>query len=351
MIKLVNTIDQIEQIREIWQKLLDDSPNVTPFQSVDYVIASWSTMNSNGCKLFVVCYYNPRNNLLQAIFPWYIDVNHTLRYINDTHTDFCGAIVHKEVVGDYHLWEDVVDSIKNESDIKRVCLDNLSVTSVSIDYFRLFLCPSVVYCKNAYSVLSIDKKQEGHSFIYALNLSNAIDRNRIKKMVNKMEDVELNVYTSPQPYPMSSIASLMDSMLKQGIREAVYFNEVRGLIEKLYDAGLIYIYITSKNGSLLAANVFLKNKVDDIYYNWLVFYEDRQFNLWSLLQSIESISEEGGCLNFCRGTYEYKIRNFRPRVHNLYTLRWSRHIPGQLQDIWSILYYQLRQVAKKIIKG
>jgi len=351
MIKIVTTTEEIEALRESWQELYCNAHNMTPFQSVDYVLSAVQTVSHKKETIHIVCYYRQKDNSLRAIFPWYIDKKKTLRFINDIHTDFCNAIVHKESVGDYHLWEDVSEYIKNNPAIKRVRLDNVMPDSYLLAYFRYFLRPSIVFCNNAYSILNIDKRQPDQNFLYTIQLPNSTERNRLKKICNKMDDTEFEAYKLPLSYPKEIIDNLMAQMVQSKIRIEIYFSQIRNVVESLYAAGLLLVCVTVKNGQPLSANLFLKEELSNEYYNWLVLYTDKQYNLWNVLQIIELISAESGKLNFCRGTYEYKMRNFRPQLHNLYTLRYSKHVLACVVDIIDVCWFNTKKLVKaKMIK-
>jgi len=350
MVRIITTKEEVETFRDSWKELCRNSNNVTPFQTIDYVLSALQTVSQNKGNIHVVCYYRQKDNSLQAIFPWYVDKKKTLRFINDIHTDFCNGIVRKESIGDYHLWDDVSEHIKTDPNIRRVRFDNVMPNSYMLAYFGYFLKPAVIFCNNAYSVLSVDKRQSDQNFLYTIQLPNSTERNRLKKICNKMDDTEFEVYKLPSSYPKEILDNLMAQMVKSKIRIETYFSQIRNVVESLYAAGLLLVCVTKKNGQPLSANLFLKEELSNEYYNWLVFYVDKQYNLWNVLQSVEYISTEGGNLNFCRGTYEYKMRNFRPQLHNLYTLRWSKSLWGQIRDIADMSFYQLKQVVKKSIK-
>ena len=350
MITIIEDIPTLEIYREKWNELLTMAGDFTPFQTFDYVYSAWKIMPPHNGKLYILCYVCQKDNKLLAICPFYIDTKRTLRFINDIHTDFCDVIVCEESRDDYHLWEDIFEYIKSDKNILRVELINIVSDSFLLSFGRYFMIPSVVYCSNAYSILGIEKQESNANYLRSLQLSNSVDRNRLKKISNKLKDYDFQLFSYPTEFPKIIVEKIIEKMVDINIRDSSYCDKIIKLVETLYNNELLSLYFTKIKDEYVAVNIFLNSTKSHHYYNWLVFYEDKKYNLYNLLQSIEYISKSGGYINFCRGLYEYKMRNFRPAVYNLYTLRWSKSIWGQIGDLFAMNLYHMKQIVKKIIR-
>lgn len=356
MISVLSTVEEIDIIRDRWNDImLDRSSSATPFQTADYVLASWNFLNHKGCELYILCYYRQLDSSLQAIFPFYVDKHHTLRFINDEHTDFCDCIISNESVGDYHLWQDVSETIAHNNSVRRICLMNLRCDSPLLPYLRYFLRPAIAYCSNSFSVLNVNPLVGDEHFLDSIDSLNSKERAKLKNVWRKMPDnCSLRIYSREVDivFPRRELDDLVSAMVSQGLRSYDYFSDTMiSLFEELYAAGLLQVYFSMLGDTPVAANLCLIDKTGDIIIDWIALYKDKRNNLDNLLQIIGYISQNGGSINFARGVYKYKIHNFHPMIYDLFTLRWSKSVLGQIRDIWAMSYYQLRQVAKKIIKG
>ncbi len=351
MIKIIDRIDLLNEIKSEWDDLLSLSIDSTPFQSHEFITSSWHVMNTHKCTLYVMIYSCDKDNEVQAIFPFYIDSKGLLRFINDRHVDFCDAIILNKVKHDYHLWDEINKYISLEKRIRGVMLCNLMSSSLILSYFHYFLSPSVIYCHNAYARLQIDKANEFKHFSLSIPYLNGSERKKIRYWSNRLKDFTLNVYSiSKIQYPKELIRNITEVMISKGWRDRKYLQLILPIVEKLYDQGLAELFVTFSSSLPVAVKIFLRRPNNPEYISWLLFYIEMEYNQYNMIQSVEYFSKDGGVYNFARGTYGYKMKMFRPVVHNLYTLRWSRSIWGQLGDLCAMNLYHVKQIVKKIIR-
>ena len=345
MIRVINSIKEFEHLKKKWNHLYGLSEGMTPFQSFNFVYSSWLQIGEG--NLYVLVVSDDSDDVIDAIFPFFIDKSGTLRFINDLHSDFCNALVRNELQWDYRLYEQAVKHIQSDKLIKSVLLKNLKASDAMLSIFDVLFPSSLTFANNAYSVLQIEQRKGDDHFTKALPVLNATERNRIKKVYNKLKSSEFKIFNGDMDYPEKELEALMLSMIEAGIREQDYLKQFAPLLKTLYQERQLLIGVTYMDSQPLAANIFLKG--EDEYINWLVFYTDKQYNLWNVLQHVEMFSETGAVLNFARGLYEYKMRNFRPVVHDLFTFNYSKTIGGDIKILYLFIYYQLRQLAKRII--
>ena len=351
MIRVIDKIDELQEKQSDWKNLLLRSSESTPFQSIEFISSSWDVMNTKNCSLYIVIYSSNHDNEVQAIFPFYIDHRGFLRFINDRHADFCEAIILDKVKRDYHLWDEVYKYIYSDKKVRGVVFSNLRAISLCLPYFHYFFSPSFVYCQNAYARLNIGKASEGEHFSTLIPNLNGAERKKIRYWYNRVKGYTLIDFTISQSlYPKDLIDNITQVMISKGWRNEQYMQFILPIVERLYNCGLARIFVTYDSNTPIAAKIFLKNSDTQEYISWLLFYIGKEFNQYNMLQSVEYISRDGGVYNFARGTYGYKMKMLRPVVHNLYTLRWSRSLWGQIGDLFAMNLYHIKQIIKKIIR-
>lgn len=354
MIKILKTKEELIQMRESWGELCTQSSLVTPFQTFDYILAAWNFLNENDSKLHVICLFRQKDNLLQAIFPFCLNKKSYLVFINDRHSDFCREIIRKEFADDYHVYEEVADYIKSNKEIRGLCFDNQRSDSRLSAYFCYFFVSPVVVRRTAFSTVTIPKNEnQTKNVVDALPNLNTKDRYRLKNILKKAVGEDFIVYANDEwlEYPESIIKQLIDVMIDNKIRTEDYFDErMQTLFSDLYCAGLLQVHVTSKEGVPMAANLYLKSSGCDEYIDWIALYKEKKYNLDNILATIGYIAETGGVLNFARGTYPYKIHNFRPCISNLYRFQYSKTIMGSISILINAAWINAKQLIKSIIQ-
>lgn len=306
---------------------------------------------SGGGKVHIIAVYGGDNASLKAIFPGYVDEKGQFRFINDLDTDFCDIVIQNNCRTDFSVYAEIAKHIIADKSIRGINLINMRAHSYVGAFFSNLLTPSLSYGYKAYSIFQVDTRNGEEHYLDTLRHLNAKERHRVKKVANKMTDTTFSIFRADKEYPKDALCELMQQMIATGIREDDYLSKMESLVEKLYSLGLLTIGITSVNDRPLAANIFIRKGNAGEYINWLVFYTDKQYNLWNLLQCIEYISNHGGgTFNFARGTYEYKMRNFRPTLQTLYRFDYSKSMLGSIKVSMKQLNYFVRILGKRIVE-
>ena len=309
-------------------------------------------MCSNLGKLHVIVLIRQKDQIVQAIFPCYIDKRKCLRFINDRHSDFCSAIVRDEFIDDYHLYAEFYKYYQTNKAIKKIQLLNIDENNPLFANLAYFLKGGINRVVSMYSDFHVSQSGDYQvSFVNGMSRLNTKDKYRLKNVLNKTAMMSLKVYESrTELFPESIVSGLTQQMIYAGIRKTYYFNmHMMTLFKCLYDAGLLIVFATYENERPIAANLFLKNK--DEYIDWIALYSEKSNNLNNLLQVVEYISNTGGgIMNLARGTYEYKMHNFRPALHFLFGLFHSKNLLGKIFDLWAADGYYLRQIAKSYLR-
>ena len=350
MIKVIDNIDVLKTYSDRWEMLLQNDSSASVFQSFDFIQYAWESMYVNDSVLCILLYFTQSECDLQAIFPFYIDETSTLRFIYDNHTDFCDAIVSDPLKINYHFWDEVSSYILSDIGIKKVCLRNIRNNSPLCPYFRYFFHGAYEYAENSYSTLTIEQCVCGEHYSSHLQCLTGREKQKLRQISKKISYLNFRVFDSYSDQAVHVLNQIIDDMIVSRKRKSNYINQVLPVVLNLLYSDLASIFVTYCGDKAVALKVFLHNRNTAEYISWLMFYTDKKYNQYNIVQSLEYISKKGGIYNFARGVYGYKMEKFRPQIHNLYTLRWSRTVWGQIGDLFSLNLFQIKQIVKKIIK-
>lgn len=332
-----------------WEELYKSS-SATPFQSFTFQYSSWINMVSDG-TLHIIAIIREKDKSAIAVFPTYIDRCGILRFINGRHIDFCSALVLPEFERDYHLYEELADYIKNNSKIKGFELDNLQEDNYLSAILCYFFKGSLVSITNHWSFACVKSNEETLKIDESIAYLNREDRYRIRKLKKKSEVFVCRIFCiSTNKFPKEYLDEIIRFMINVKIRTEAYFShQFLRVVEDCYNDGVIKLIFTFSNSEPVACNICMDNNAE--YINWLSVYKNNQFTSLNLLQTLDKIhTNGGGTLNFARGIYEYKIRNFKPEIHNLYKISYRKSNCGKIGLWMNVCIYYLKQVVKSIIR-
>ncbi len=346
MIKVIKNINELEEIRDHWNFLYKEDDSYTPFQSFDYNYISWKRFH-RGYSLFVILFYQNKEKLPSAIFPFCIDSKKCLRFINEDHSDFQTAIIKESAKADLKMYKEVYGYIINQHDIQRIFLNHLRHDDLLLHYFGQVSSYARLYGKESYSYLPISPNYDnGGSFIDSLHHLTAKERNRLKNIEKKTSDLSFKIISiESDDYPEKEVNELVNYMISKGIRSSAYFTDnLLGFIKDLYQAGVLNIGITYF-GQVLGSISFFYHCMNGMCIQWIIVYSDKAYNLQAKLMIINSVYENGGGIfNFGRGTYSYKIQHFRPIIQNLFCV----DIPFRRKARMMLMFESLYDIIKKI---
>lgn len=333
MIKVYASVQEMDSLREEWNDMYDKAGSVTPFQSFDCCRAALPLLSG---RLHVLGW--SRKGVLLAIFPLYIDAGKRLRFINDSHSDFCGPLVLPAAAGDFHMCEELADHIRECREIRRIRLENMrsDLFQTSLQYQ---LGGSLLYAYKQFSF-----------FDCALEHISKKEKYRLGNIASKMEKsgAEWKSFDAARGdlWPEEMISFLTSSMMETGIRKKKYFSDrYLAFVRDVYASGKMMISATFLKDKPAACNLFLKNGCE--FIDWMAFYAEPHYNSWNLLESIGWMRGNGiRTLNFARGIYPYKMHNFKPVVGSLTRLHWSRSYTGKVADLLECLVSQIKRMKR-----
>ena len=118
-IKIYNKIEDLLLIKEDWDELFIKG-DYSVFQSFDFNYYSWKHELISDKRNQLAITVIRTNKGVVAIFPFYIDSNQQLRFINDIHFDFCDFISIESI-----NFSRVYNYLKQEVDFKSIRLINV----------------------------------------------------------------------------------------------------------------------------------------------------------------------------------------------------------------------------------
>lgn len=351
MVKILETVEAFRDIEEAWNLLYKSAEEMTPFQSFIYNYLSWTVYMKSHGSLYIITIYSHDNKKLEAIFPCYIDNNKYLRFINDRDTDFCNAIIDKDIVSDFRLYEELSDRIKKDDRIRGIRWDNLEynnhLKSALLPFFKVIYLHDI----NAYSKIDIYHQDSDKSFLDAIRNINGQRRKKLKKELQQESNLRFLFLEKREgfPFPKKEIYHLVHLMVTDKIRKQEYFSEE--MIQfwmQMYDNNLLTITLLFQNEEIKAINFLFHSINKNEYIKWIILYADKRYNSIINLKLIEYLyKEDFTTINYARGIYDYKMKNYHPTVYCLYRLEIEKTFSNSLRGLISLN----KHYAKKIIKS
>ena len=138
--------------------------------------------------------------------------------------------------------------------------------------------------------------------------------------------------------------------MQSGIRSANYFSDsFKQFINQCYKQGILSVAVTTVDNDAVAAHFYFVKNLCTIA--WIILYKEGKYLTCNTLQTISLIGQEGGgTFNFARGLYGYKVEKFRPIMHNLYRISYSKSKLGQFVNWLECCKYYLKTILKPIIR-
>lgn len=313
-IKVYNKIEDLLLIKADWDQLFIKG-DYSVFQSFDFNYYSWKheliSDKRNQLAITIIMI----NDSVVAIFPFYIDKNKQLRFINDLHFDFCDFISIESID-----FLQVYNFLKQEIDFRSIRLINVkqeaNIYKAAIELHQI---NKVIKSISEYSILNLDKG----NFPYNVLHYRSHQKNRINKAFKKNKEKQSIVINHEQyRFPKKDILLLKETMIRLGIRKENFLtNERLLLIECLYNSGVVVLHIMRDEVKVNSINILLKKSTGEFMF-WIDLFDDSQMiNISSYINFMKYSSlEESVVINFGRGRYFYKVSNFAPVFHKLYQI-------------------------------
>ena len=308
--RLISNLLEFKDLENDWNSLyLKDNEN-TVFQSFEFNYFSWKyELENNKNSLAIVLAYD--SEIIKSIFPFYVDKVCRLRFINDLHADFCDAISIIDV-----NFNEIIKFVRSNFKIHYFQLVNLKNNCSLLDYSKTNRCS--VISDFDYSLLNFNKGVFPDNY-FDYKSKHKTEFRRILK-INKNKDYKIFDFTDTL-FPILQIKNLREKMILLGIRDRSFLpNSQLLLIEELYLNGKLLLSVVSEKGVINAISFIINSQSE--YLFWIDMYGDsRLINLCNYILAISSLSSEKSVkINFGRGSYNYKIKNFLPVKKKLFSM-------------------------------
>ena len=311
-IKIIKNIIDFKLLKNEWFLLCEVANNKSLFQSFDFNYFSWIyELNNSINKLSIVVVYD--EEVLKAIFPFYIDFRKKVRFINDDHADFCDYISN-----DFNDINVVIELIKSEFRVNFFSLINLKSDAKLLMHNRSIYINILNAESSAYSVLELVKGNFPNNSNKYRSKQKTEFRRVIKKNLNKEHVI---ISSNNTAFPYKSILLLRKEMIDSGLRSKNFLpNSQLRIIEELYSKDKIIISAV-KGDSKIHALSFIVKDIDE-YLIWIDLYDSNiMVNIFNYISLFTSQSlNESVKFNFGRGNYSYKKANFLPQIFCLNSL-------------------------------
>lgn len=339
MFKIINNLNELKELKNELDLIYSSNKSVL-FLSPEYVINTFEIFLNKDSKnklYFIIKYYK---NIPTNYIPLYINKNGTLKFIFDRHTDFCS------IVGDkinYQKLKELSKIFINNKDIKRINFENLHSNDVFLNYFKhFFKLNSTVFSYNNHTFIN------PINFIFDVENFNSKEKSELKRIVSKNIQFPFKIFKNDDTFPIKEIISIRDEMIKNKKRNRNFFTaDFIKLIEILYKNNEIEIFTKIENEKLISVSIVLINNLNQRMV-WISLFRNYQFiHLSSYIEYVyylKSINIE--MLNFGRGSYNYKTKNFKPIIENLYNFRYSK----SKFDLFFLYYHPLKEMIKSLIR-
>ena len=153
-------------------------------------------------------------------------------------------------------------------------------------------------------------------------------------------------------FPVNEIYYMRSRMIKLGIRKNNFLNESQiNIIRELYNSKKLIISLVRHNNKVQAISFILKN--NHKYLFWIDMFDDsKMINLFNYISYMREVSvNESVIVNFGRGTYNYKIVNFKPTIKQLYTiLVFENRMQLYLSQFSDKILKTAKLIYRKIVK-
>jgi len=308
--RLISNLVEFKNLENDWRILYEKNKKNSVFQSFEFNYFSWiyDLVKAKNTLAIVIAYDSDK---IKTIFPFYIDKRRRLRWINDLHADFCDAVS----IVDINFIE-VIEVLRSSFKIRYFQLVNLKKESSLLAYSTINRCS--VISDVDYSVINLNKGVFPDNGLDYKSKQKTEFRRILK--TNKDKDYKIIDYTKTL-FPKVQIENLRERMILLGSRDERFLSKSQLLlIEELYLSGKVVLSIVSERGIINAISFIINSPSE--YLVWIDMYDDsKMINLCNYILAISSLAaEESVKINFGRGSYNYKIKNFLPVEKKLFSM-------------------------------
>lgn len=341
MVVIVEDITELLKIKSEIERVYTTNEELC-LSSPSFVLSSIKNFYEEDKDFSLFFVLNKHEEQIESYLPMYIDKNKTLRFIFDTHTDYCGVIGKKV---NNNFLKDFAKIIKSDNRIKRLDFENLQLNDSLLNSLKYHLkLGACIYASNSHSYI-YSSKEKG----YFSSLKTK-DRSELKRVLKKNANSAFFVFSYPQEFPYDAIVKLRDEMIADGHRTKDFLDSrFLSLIKEMYENDELIVIANAIEDKMVSVVFTFKNKTQKTFMFWITLYNQnvQYINLASYLNFITAVEfEDDYRIGFGRGDYAFK-GTFSPKVENLYNLRYSK----SKFDFYFTNYHPIKEFIKRLVKG
>lgn len=354
MIKVISNKTTLADFENEWNNLFEIDATVTPFQSYEYIISSIDFEKDTKSTLHIIFIKDDPTNQWVAIFPFKLNNNGILHYINCAHTDFCAPIIHPDFKH-FNLYKELCNYISENTQIKGLDLTNQTSGNQLLSVLKPHFKYTIVHDINYYSSVPVYALPNDKDAIDAFRFVQSKQRRNLRKILSQIDnDCEFCILStkSGDRFPEKQINHLVNKMISDGIRAREYFNEsMLSFWKHLYEYGILSIALISHNGTIESCNFMFYDQKHNQYIKWIMLYVENSWNMKINLKLTQYIYNNGNAeINFARGIYDYKLVNFHPDVKPLFRVIIAKTKWGHFKNIISTAFHFSKPIIKSWLR-
>lgn len=355
MIRVIREISSFRELKDIWGHIYESSSSVSPFLKFDYVSAALDFSLAPSDSPYIVCVKDAQAKEWIAIFPFILNKNGILNFINAPHTDFCGALINQSFCH-YNLFDEFADFIKKDDTVKGFVLENINSDNPLISVLKPYFAYYISYSNNYFSTFPIYQRDSDRDALDSIRFIQSKRRGKLRKIYKDAGEkcsLEYFIREKGMPFPEECITNLADIMTANGIRANDYLSaKMFKFIKNLYESGTLDVAILSQDNSPVACSFIFSDEKNSEYIEWIVLYRDKSWNVTLCLWLTEYFYSLGKpvTFNFARGIYDYKMTNFRPDVKALFCLRIAKTRWGHIRNMLAVAIHYAKPVVKSFLR-
>ena len=331
-IKIVDNNVDFKKLKSKWKYLYKKDNQYSVFQSFEFNYFSWTNdIQYKDSKLTIICI--EIKNKICSIFPLYIDSDKRVRFINDTHADFCDCLTTKNL--DFQL---VLDIIKDKFTYHQIKLINLKKESKLLSLKNI---PTTLKT-SSYSFLNLDMGNFPENY----KIYKSKQKTEFKRII-KINSINIHsiICSEKSKFPIEEIKLLRKEMISLGYRSKKFLPiSMIDLLKELYDRKFVVLSIV-QDASKVKAISFVTSRLENHMF-WIDMFDDsKMINIFNYISFISKKSFNNQInINFGRGLYRYKIKNFLPHERYLHSIL-------IYNSKWQELRYKLQTNLVKLLKN
>jgi hypothetical protein len=341
-LKVINNISDFKNLEDDWNTLFRSKNNYSIFQSFEFNYYSWEAELSKNKRniLCVVLFKN--KDILLAILPLYIDSRKRLRFLNDEHADFCDFLINDTC--DLGM---VFSEIRKQIFYNSVHLINLKEDSFIYNFYKeRDIKNAYIKSFEKYSDLVLSEGDFPNNYYRYKSKNKSVFR-RVKRKNNDKSYYLLS--KEKDNFPIKEVNILKERMIELSLRDPDFLNENRLLLlKKLFNSNKLLVSMIKKDVKIYAISFILRNSNE--YLFWISLFDNiKMIHIYNYISFMEDISGNNRVkINFGRGSYDYKVTNFKPDIKQLFAVF---IFENKLEKAFFVFIEKIRNMIKTIYKS